>query len=59
MRQHGAIDALRAQYVDVIELSKLFRREGFRRSEHHVAGIMDQHIDPPLLGDHFPDRSVD
>jgi hypothetical protein len=59
MRQHGTIDALGAQHVDVIEFGILFRRKSFGRTEHHVAGIVDQHIDPPLFGDHLLDGSVD
>jgi hypothetical protein len=44
VRQRGAIDPLRTQYVDVVLLDELIRGESFGRAEHHVSGIVDDDI---------------
>src|SRR5712671_2078315 len=59
LRQGRAIDTLGAEDIDVVEFRELFGREGFRRPEHHVTGIVDHHIEASLLGHHSCDRSVD
>ena len=51
MRQHRTVDALRAEHVDVILLGELLWCEGFRRAKHHVAGVMDHHVDPAAFRD--------
>jgi len=47
--QGGAVDALRAQYVDVVELGQLFRRESLGRTKDHMPCIVDKHIQPAVL----------
>jgi hypothetical protein len=54
-----AVYPLRAEHVDVVEFSQLLWREGFRWSEHHVAGIVYQNIQPALFGDNLADRRFD
>jgi hypothetical protein len=58
MRQRRPIDPLGAENVDVILLDQLFEREGFGRAEHHVAGIMDDHIEAPGVGDDAGDTGI-
>jgi hypothetical protein len=57
LRQRGAVHALRAEHIDVVELGQLFRREGFRRPEHHVARVVDHHVQATVRGDDLFDRS--
>src|SRR5687767_3885483 len=45
MRERRAVHALRAQDVDVIELGELLRRKGLRRTQRHVTGVVDHHVD--------------
>ncbi len=33
-----------AEHVDIVLLGELLRRERFRRAEHHVTGVMNQHV---------------
>ena len=58
MRKRGAVDALGAEHIRVIQLGELFGREGFRRTEHHVAGVVHDHVQAPVLIDDLPDRCV-
>ena len=58
MRQHGAIDPLRPQHIDVVLLGELLRGERLGRAEHHMAGIVDEDIDAAALGDDLLDGSV-
>jgi hypothetical protein len=46
------------KHIDVVELRKLFRRKGFGRAERHVAGIVDHHVEAPVVGDDFRDTGV-
>jgi len=46
------------KYVDVVELRKLFRRERLRRTEGHVTGVVDHHIEAPIVGDDFRDTGL-
>jgi hypothetical protein len=56
--QRGTVDPLGAHHVDVILLDQLFRREGFGRAEHHVAGIVDDDIETAGLGDDAGDTGL-
>jgi hypothetical protein len=49
VRQGGAVDALRAEHVDVVLPDELVRREGLRRAEHHVPGVVDDGVQAPGL----------
>ncbi len=51
MRQHRAVDALRAENVHVVLLGKLLGRERLGRAKHHVSGVMDHHIDAAAFRD--------
>jgi len=57
--QRHAVYPLGAEHVDVVEFSQLLRRERFRRSEHHVPGIVHEDIEPALFGDNLADRRFD
>jgi len=57
--QRYAVYPLGAEHVDVVEFSQLLRRERFRRSEHHVPGIVHENIEPALFGDNLADRRFD
>ena len=59
VRQDGPVHALSAEHVDVVLLRKLFRPECFGGAEHHVTGVVDQHIDLAAVGDDLVDRRVD
>jgi hypothetical protein len=59
MRKRRAVDALGAEHVDVVELGELLRCEGLRGAEHHVPGIVHDHVDAAVLGDDFRDAGVD
>lgn len=48
--QRGAVDALGGEHVDVVELRELFRGEGLGGAGGHVAGVVDEHVDPAGLG---------
>ena len=48
-----------AEHVDIVEFGQLLRRERFRRSEHHVPGIVHENIEPALFGDDLADRRFD
>lgn len=39
-------------------LTELFRREGFRWAEHHVAGVVDDDIETTGIGDDVGDGGV-
>ncbi len=58
MGQRGTVDPLRAEDVDVVLLTELFRREGFRRAEHHVAGVVDDNVETAGVGDDAGDAGV-
>jgi hypothetical protein len=58
LRKGGAVDPLCADDVNVIELGELLRSECLGRSEDHVAGIVNYHVQHPVLGDDFLDRRV-
>ena len=58
MRQHGAIDPLRPQNIDVVLLGELLRGESLGRAEHHVTGIVNEYIDAGALGDDLFDGGV-
>ena len=58
LRQRGAVDPLRAQHVDVVELGKLFRSERLGRAERHVAGVMNDHVQPAALGNDLRDACL-
>ena len=51
----GTIDALRAEYVGVTDLQKLFGSEGFRRTKNHVSRVVDDDIETVV----FIDDSLD
>ena len=59
LRQRYAVYPLGAEHVDVVEFGQLLRRERFRRSEHHMPGIVHENIEPALFGDNLADRRFD
>jgi hypothetical protein len=59
LRQYGAVHSLCAQDIDVVELSQLLRRKRFRGAKNHVAGIMDEDVEPAMVGDNRPKRVFD
>jgi hypothetical protein len=59
LRQDGAVDALRGQHVNVVELCELLGCKRFCRSEYPVSGIVQDHIDATLIGKDFCNRPVD
>jgi hypothetical protein len=50
---------LRAQNVYVIKLGELLWRKRFRRSESHMAGIVDDDVEAPALGDDSANAGFD
>jgi hypothetical protein len=58
MRQRGAVDALGAQDIDVVLLDILVWSEGFRRAEHHVAGVVHNDVQPASIGDDGGDAGL-
>jgi len=55
LRQGSAVDALGRKHIDVEQLRKLLRRERFRRTERHVAGIVDHDVEASVVGDDLRD----
>lgn len=51
MRQHRAVHPLRAEDVDVVELGELLGGERLRRAVHHVAGVVQHHVEVTVLVD--------
>src|SRR6185369_6371242 len=43
--QHGAVDALGREHVDVVELGELVGGEGFGGAEDHVAGVVHHDVE--------------
>src|SRR5438309_1589715 len=56
--QSGPIDALRAQNVHVIEFRELFRGERLERAEHHVARVVNDHIQTTVVFDDLRYRRI-
>ncbi len=56
MRQRRPADALRAEHVDIIELGELIGRESLARSPDHASRIVDEDVEPTVLGQDFFDR---
>jgi len=56
--QSGPIDALRAQDVHVIEFRELFRGERLDRAEHHMARVVDHHIQTTVVFDDLRYRRI-
>ena len=46
LRQCGAIHALRAQHIDVVLLGQLFGRETLGGAVDHVAGVVNDDVNP-------------
>lgn len=59
VRERSPIDPLSSQHVDIVERCELLRRKGFGRAEHHVAGIVNDDVDPARLGNDAADRRFD
>jgi hypothetical protein len=55
-RQRGAVHALGAEDVNVILLDILVGRERLGGAEHHVPGIVDDHVEPARIGEDMGDR---
>jgi hypothetical protein len=59
VRQYGAIHSLRADHVDVVELRKLLRRERLSGPEHHVPGVVHDHVEAAVRRDDRRNAGVD
>jgi hypothetical protein len=59
VRQSGAVYALCPENVDVVKLAILLWRESLGRIQHHVAGIVDDNIEPSVVADDLVDGRVD
>lgn len=58
VRQRRPVDALGAQYIDIVKLGELLWRECFGGSEHHVAGIVYQNVDASVFANDLIDGPV-
>jgi len=58
VREHRAVDALRAERVDVEHASDLLGRDRLGRADREVAGVVDRHVERGLLGQHRRDGRV-
>src|SRR6185437_5136125 len=52
------VHSLRAQDVDIIQLSELFGRESFGRTKNHVSGVVNDHVEATVLGNDLLDGCV-
>jgi hypothetical protein len=50
--QHRTVHPLRGKHVGVVDGRELLGRERLGRSDHHVARVVDDHVDAALLGEH-------
>ena len=58
VRQRGAVEALRAEHVDVVELGQLLRGERLGRTGDHVARVVHDYVEAALLGEDGGDGRV-
>ena len=49
---------MRAEHVDVVELGQLVGGECFRGAERHVAGVVDDDVEPSIVGDDLGNRGI-
>lgn len=56
--ERGAIDALRAEHVSVVDLSELLVDEGFGCTEDHVSRVVDDDIETTVFLDDGLDGRV-
>jgi hypothetical protein len=59
VRQRGTVDPLCGKHIRVVHVGDLLGGERLGGAENHVAGVVDQHVDPARLGQHRVDGLID
>ena len=57
--QHGSVEPLGAEHVDVVQLGELLGSERLGGADHHVARVVHDDVDAALASKHLPHGSGD
>jgi ribosomal protein S18 acetylase RimI-like enzyme len=58
VRESGAVDALGAEHIDVVDVGQLLGCVGLERPEHHVTGVVEDDVEASALIDDAGDAGV-